>query len=194
MDLFLAICTAIGLGLAAGIGGPLAWLFVAVMASIQAGIDLRGTDWEFIGETWFIVVLFAANVAYFLQRNADFDRRIPYAGSAGVFGGIFGAGAFAAESEPALVGFVLGALVGLGAGLLSFDVLEGARRRAAASADPAGAAATLGLIFSLLGVVTAAAALFVPPVSLLAALALAVLARGRRRRAGEKYEGLRVLR
>ncbi len=37
-------------------------------------------------------------------------------------------------------------------------------------------------------------ALFVPPLSLLGLIALAVLAGARRRRAGEKYEGLRVLR
>ncbi|HKJ36163.1 MAG TPA: hypothetical protein VKA36_06320 [Solirubrobacterales bacterium] len=193
MDLFLAICAAIGFGLAAGIGGPLAWLFIGVMASFQAGIDLRGTDFEFIGEPWFIAVLFAANVAQFLLRTKDFDRRIPYAASAFVFGGIFGAGALAAEGETAALGFVLGALAGLASGLLAHDVLEGASRRAESS-DDSSAAATLQLIFGFAGIVTALAALYAPPLALLAAVALAVLAGGRRRRAGEKYEGLRVLR
>ena len=40
----------------------------------------------------------------------------------------------------------------------------------------------------------AALSLFLPPVSLLAAFALLALALGRRRKAGEKYEGLRILR
>jgi hypothetical protein len=194
MDLFLAICTAVGLGLAAGIGGPLAWLFVAVMASFEAGIDLRGTDWEFIGEPWFIAFLFAVNVFDFLQRNRESDRRMQHALASAVFGGIFGAGALAAEGETVLLGFALGALAGLAAGLLAYDVFVGARRRAAGADDPVAAAATLRMIFSFFGVVTAAAALFLPPLSLLAALALVILARGRRRRAGEKYEGLRVLR
>ena len=77
MDLFLAICQAIGLALAVGIGGVLAALFVAVMASTDAGIDLRGTDWEFIGEGWFIAILFAANVLAFYE-----SRRPPQAGAA----------------------------------------------------------------------------------------------------------------
>ena len=42
--------------------------------------------------------------------------------------------------------------------------------------------------------VLAALALFVPPVSLLAAARCSSLALGRRRKAGEKYEGLRILR
>ncbi|MBK5117491.1 MAG: hypothetical protein JJE23_11305, partial [Thermoleophilia bacterium] len=57
-----------------------------------------------------------------------------------------------------------------------------------------GAGGTLDLIFAAAGVLTATLALFVPPASLLALIALLVLAAGRRRKASEKYEGLRVLR
>ena len=53
---------------------------------------------------------------------------------------------------------------------------------------------TLVLGFSFGGMALAALALFLPPVSLLAGVALLVLAAGRRRKAGEKYEGLRILR
>jgi len=53
---------------------------------------------------------------------------------------------------------------------------------------------TLEGIFAVAGIVIALLALFVPPLSLLGIVALVVLANGRRRKAGEKYEGLRVLR
>ncbi|MBK5117334.1 MAG: hypothetical protein JJE23_10510, partial [Thermoleophilia bacterium] len=112
MDLFLAICQAIGLALAVGIGGPLAALFIAVMAGAQAGIDPRGTDWAFIGETWFITLLFAANVGAFFQRRQQRDLRIPQAAAAAALGAIFGAAALAEQAESAAIGFVLGALAG----------------------------------------------------------------------------------
>ena len=48
--------------------------------------------------------------------------------------------------------------------------------------------------FAAAGIVVAAFSLFLPPVSLLALAAVIWLAAGRRRRAGEKYEGLRILR
>ncbi len=191
MDLFLAICQAIGLALAVGIGGPLAALFIAVMAGAQAGIDPRGTDWAFIGETWFITLLFAANVGAFFQRRQQRDLRIPHAAAAAALGAIFGAAALAEQAESAAIGFVLGALAGGGASLLAADVLAGARQRAGAAGGSEG---TLDLIFAAAGVLTATLALFVPPASLLALIALLVLAAARRRKASEKYEGLRVLR
>lgn len=193
MDLFLAICEALGLGLAAGIGGPLAWLFVAVMAGAEAGIDPSGTDWEFIGATWFVAVLFAVNVLVFLQRRAGVSLPLPHALAAAVIGALFGAAALAAEGESAVLGLVLGALAGGTASLLASGVMIGAERRTAAPESGA-PAATLALIFAAAGIVVAVLALFVPPSSLLVALALAVLASSRRRRAAQKYEGLRVLR
>ena len=82
------------------------------------------------------------------------------------------------------------------AAIVAFDVLEGAMARARSKGDEAAsdAANTLLIAFALAGMVVAALALFVPPVSLLAAVALLVVALGRRRKAGEKYEGLRILR
>jgi hypothetical protein len=199
MDLLLAICQAIGLALAVGIGGALAALFIAVMASADAGIDLRGTDWEFIGDGWFIVILFAANVLAFYESRRPppvsgggrFDRRLRGAAAAGVLGAVFGAASLAEQGEPASIGFVLGALFGAGSALLAGEILAGAQRR---TGDAHGAASTLELIFGAAGIATAALALFVPPASLLALIGLAVVGVGRRRRASEKYEGLRVLR
>ncbi len=198
MDLLLAIFQAAGLGLAVGVGGPLAALFVATMAHLGLGIDPEGTDWEFFASNWFIVLMFAANVAaFYAQRSGLAARpdafRAGAAGFATLVGAIAGAASLAEEDEPALLGLVIAGLLALAASLLASEVLLGAQRRAAAEheAAPVG---TLALIFALTGIVIAALALFVPPSAIVVAGALATLALGRRRRAGEKYEGLRILR
>lgn len=191
----MAICQAAGLGLAIGIGGPLTALFVATMAHVELGMDPEGTDWEFFASNWFIAILFAANVLAFYAHRTGLSTRIPGAVFAAAVGAIAGAASLAEEGEAAVLGLLLGGLLALGASLLAADVLTGAARRAGAEedggADPAG---TLTLMFAGAGILVAALALFVPPASLLVLLALGVLAAARRRRAGEKYEGLRVLR
>ena len=194
MDLFYAICQAAGLALAVGIGGPLAALFVAVMADADAGIDLAGTDWSFLGATWFIAVLFAANVGLFLLRRADLQTRLPLVAFAAAIGAIAGAASLAEEGKAAFIGLVVGSLIGAGAAIVAGDVLGGAQRRTAGSDAGAETAATLALIFAVAGIGAAALALFVPPAAIALLIALAVLAAGRRRRAAQKYEGLRVLR
>lgn len=194
MDLLFAICQAIGLGLACGIGGPLAWLFIAVMAGAGAGFDPVDTDYGFVGSGWYIALLFAANVADFFQRsrNAKRSPAVIAAGTA-VIAALFGAAALAADGEAAILGFVLAGLAAGASALVALSVLEGAQRRRAAASDAA-PDGTLALIFGFAGIVVAAFALFAPPVALLALFGLGYLAAGRRRKAGEKYEGLRILR
>lgn len=196
MDLLLAICQALGLGLAFGIGGPLTALFAAVMARFGAGIDPEGTEWAFFGEDWFITVLFGANVLAFGATRFKLDQRIPLAILAATAGAIAGAASLAEQGETAAIGLVIGALAGGGSALLAGEILAGARKRAASGAGGEGAdpGEALTLIFAGAGIVTALLALFVPPASLLVLGALLVVASGRRRKAGEKYEGLRVLR
>lgn len=189
----MAICQAAGLGLAIGIGGPLAALFVATMAHVELGMDPEGTDWEFFASNWFIAILFVVNVLAFYAHRAGLSTRIPGALFAAAIGAIVGAASLAEEGEAVVLGLLVGGLLALAASLLAADVLAGAARRAGAEegADPEG---TLTFIFAGAGILVAAVALFAPPASLLALLALGVLAAARRRRAGEKYEGLRVLR
>lgn len=191
MDLFLAICQALGLGLALGIGGPLVALFIAAMAALGAGIDPSGTDWEFLGAEWFVLLMLVANViGFYTDRNRQANPART-AGFAGAIGAIAGAAALAAEGEPAAIGFVVGAAAGVSAGLIAGQVLSGAQARA--ERDGA-AASTLTFIFAFTGIAVAALSLFVPPVSIAVLVALVALALARRRKAGEKYEGLRVLR
>jgi hypothetical protein len=87
----------------------------------------------------------------------------------------------------------------LGAGLaaaVSRDVAAGAARRERGSAPDANLAAPSGVtaIIVLGAVIVAVLSLVVPPVSVLAAVALVWLAIARRQREERKHEGLRVLR
>ena len=82
------------------------------------------------------------------------------------------------------------------AAVVARDVVAGAARREAGSADhlEAEGPSWLGGIAMLAAVILAALSLFVPPVSLVALAALAWLWLSRRRQAEQKHEGLRVLR
>lgn len=194
MDLFLAICQAAGLALAVGIGGPLAALFIVVMASLETGIDPTGTDFEFLGEAWFATVVFAFNVFLYLARRRELAPRMPLIVFAAAFGAIAGAASLAEEGEPMVVGLIVGATVGAVSALVAGDVLAGAQRRSTSAGEDAATEATLALIFAVAGIGAAALALFVPPAAIALLIALVVLAAARQRRAGEKYEGLRILR
>ncbi len=192
MDLFLAICQALGLGLALGIGGPLVALFIATMAALEVGIDPEGTDWAFLGSEWFVLLMFVANVIGFYTDRERQMNPMRSAGFAAAIGAIAGAAALASEGEPAAIGFAVGAAAGVFAGMVAGQVLAGAQARA--EREDTAAPGTLSLLFAFAGIVVAALSLFVPPVAILVAIALIGLAVSRRRKAGEKHEGLRVLR
>ena len=196
MDLFLAICQGLGLALAVGIGGPLAALFIAMMGSLDAGIHPDGTGYDFLAATWFLVTLLALVVLVMVSRNKP-SLRYPTIAVLAAIGAIVCAASFAESGYAAWPGLVIGALAAALAALVSYGVLEGAIGRAKGNepgSKEADAANVLIISFAVAGVVLAAVSLFVPPVSLLAVAALAYLAFSRRRKADEKYEGLRILR
>jgi len=93
-----------------------------------------------------------------------------------------------AEDHPAWPGWPLGALLAAGAFLTVRGVVADATTRG-------GSAALIALIAAAAGLTLAAVSLTpASPVALVVVGALAYLALARRRRAGEKHEGLRILR
>lgn len=82
------------------------------------------------------------------------------------------------------------------AAVVSADVAAGAARREAHGTEPGAQGAPLGIILltALAAAALALLSLVAPPVSLVAATALAWIWLNRRRRAEQKHEGLRVLR
>jgi len=192
----MEICQGLGLALAVGIGGPIAALFIAMMGSLSAGIHPDGSDYDFLGATWFLVTLLALVVLAMLARSRP-SLRYPAIVVLAAIGAIVCAASFAENADVAWPGLVIGAVAAALAALISYDVLESAIARAEGNepgSREADAANLLIIAFAAAGIVLAAICLFVPPVSLLAVAALVYLAASRRSRADEKYEGLRILR
>jgi hypothetical protein len=190
MDVFLAACQGLGLALAAGIGGLLVILFASVLAHVEVGWDLEGTDFGWFASEWFIAILFALNLVAFLLRR----RASPQIASAAVLvavtalAAILFAASLAEETSAWGPGLIAGAAAGFVSARLAQSVLAGAGERAGEAGE------AVPLIVAGTGAILAIATLLVPPISLLAAVGMAVLAAGRQRRGGRKYEGLRTLR
>jgi hypothetical protein len=104
-------------------------------------------------------------------------------------GALLFAGALADNGHDAWIGLVLGPLCALLAWIAIGGVIERARNRL----EPE-QAALLTAFADGAALLLAAIAIFVPPLAFLAIPAFIVLLAGGRRREGEKYAGLRILR
>lgn len=196
MDVFLALCLALGLALACGMRSFLPPLLVGALAASDLGIDFQGTGWAFLEEPPFLLgVLLLTIAAAFAERRglvgaAEPSRRDTVLVVAHVaLGAVLAGGAMASEGEPAAIGVVLGAPAALGALLVVRSVLAGASRRV----GPEGVGA-LTLFADGAALAVAGLTVLLPPLALLAALALLALARARGQRSARKHEGLRILR
>lgn len=194
MDLFLAISQGIGTSLTAGVRTFLVPLLVGVFARLDLGVDFEGTEYEFLESVFWLVLMVALIAgAWWLDRS-----RIPVPLAArGVASAAIGAVLFAGSlaerdytSEPGLLAGALCAAIAFAAATL---FLGRAADRLAARGE-SGAGTTLSLMVDGVTLLVAALALLLEPISYAAlAFCLWVLV-VRRRRAGEKYEGLRILR
>jgi chromate transport protein ChrA len=106
---------------------------------------------------------------------------------AAIVGAVLYGLSLSAEDHPAWPGWILGALIALGAFEVVSDVAQGARERA-------GEGAFTGAIIALVALAIAGLSLLLQPVGLVALLGVLYLSAARRRRASRKYEGLRSLR
>ena len=192
MDLFLAISQGIGTSLATGIRALLVPLFVGVMARLNAGIDFEQTGFEWLESVWWLALLVVLVVAAWLLDRSDVE--VPegvWVVVAMGLGGLLFAGALEDENYFGTVGIIPGMLCALVGFLAARAFLGGAVDRLAARGE---SGATVTVLGDLGAILVAALAVLVPPASyLLAAFCLWVLL-ARRRREGQKYEGLRILR
>jgi hypothetical protein len=203
MSLFLDIGTGAGLASAAGVRPYLPPLLAGGLARGDIGVDFDGTDFSFLESTGFLAGVVALGVIAFLAERSRPNRgpadppgragRGPMELLAGliavVLGALLFAGALADNAHPVWVGLVFGPLCAALAWYAVGGLVERVRTRlepdqaALLTAYADGAALVLGAI-----------AIFVPPVALLALPAFVVLLAGGRRREGQKYAGLRILR
>lgn len=197
MDLAFAIAQGIGLAVACGVRPFLPALLAGAVASANLfWIDFDHTDYVFLEQPGFLLAVVAGVVLVVLlerrRRTPAFEPGPLGAAVAGIgigIGALLFAGSLADVGEPGWPG-LLGGLVCATVGQVA---ARGIFLGAAARLDAASRAA-LPAYADGTSLLLAAVAVALPPLSLLG-LGFAVwIILSRRRRAGEKYAGLRVLR
>jgi hypothetical protein len=196
MDFILDLLQGAGLAAAIGIRPFLPVLLTGALAAADVGLDFDGTDFSFLeGWPFLLAVLLLVMSLDLAGRRAGRDAadRPPllYAllALALVLGALVAAGSVAEVSDAWWAGIV----VGLACAALGFQAARSLFGRVRRRLDEQAAAA---LPVYAEGVALAAAGLSIlfPPLALLLLGALVWLLSGGRRRAGEKYAGLRILR
>jgi hypothetical protein len=185
-----------GTGIAAAIGiRPfLPVLLAGALASADIGLDFDGTDYAFMEEWPFLLgVLVLVAVTDFAQRRrANLETGAVVwllLTLAVVLGALQGAASLADHGYPVVAGIVAGVAAAT-LGFFAARSLFGRVRRRLDAEDQAflplyGEGAALG---------AAGASILFPPLAIVVIAGLAWLLAGGRRRAGEKYAGLRILR
>jgi Domain of unknown function (DUF4126) len=192
MDLFLAISQGVGISLATGIRTFLVPLFVGAMARANAAIDFEHTGFEYLESVWWLALMLAMVIVTWLLDRSRVE--VPDAVWAVIgmgLGGLLFAGALEDENFFGTGGIVPGILCALVGVLAARAFLGGATQRLSARGESAG---TINVLGDLGAIVIAALAVLAPPTSYIALGFCAYVLLVRRRRVGEKYEGLRVLR
>lgn len=193
MHLAFDIFQGIGVSLALGIRPFLPALAVGGLAAGDVEIHFNGTDYAFLQSVPFLLAMAVAAIALaLLQRRLDPAGRgsmimLGVAGAA--LGALMFAGSLARGHYAAWPGWIGGVICAAVALAAAVPLLARMRRRldeATAAALPLYAEAAA----LLLGVLSVLA----PPVGVIALAGMAWLVVGFRRREGEKYAGLRILR
>jgi hypothetical protein len=191
VKLLLDIMQGMGVSAAAGLRPFLPTLLVGALAADDLGVDFDGTDFAFLESAWFLLAVTVALVVTTLLRS----RLETAAGEAAIGGVGLGLGAllFAGTLDDRHGTWWPGLLAGL---LCAFIAQQGARSlvtRTRARLDAA-AAGALFLYVEAVALLLAGLAVLIPPVSILAIAFFIWLRLGGRRREGEKFAGLRILR
>ena len=215
MSLFFDIGTGAGLASASGVRPYLPPLLAGGLARGDIGIDFDGTDLSWLESPAFLAgVLALGVVGFFVQRLPPAPRTRGIGGSAAnraspdiggragrgpaelfagliglAFGALLFAGALADNGHPTWVGFVFGPLCAA----LGWVAIGGLVERVRARLTPDQAALVTAYADGA-ALILAAIAIFLPPLAYLAIPGFVVLLLGGRRREGEKYAGLRILR
>lgn len=195
MSLFLDIGTGTGLASSTGVRPYLPPLLAGGLARGDVGIDFDGTDFYFLESVAFLGALVALSVVVFLLERSRVERegRGALEWLAGVVGFALGAllfaGTLADNGHPVWIGFVFGPLCAL----LGWVAIGGLVERVRARLEP-DQAALLTAYADGAALFLAAIAIFLPPLAFLAIPGFVVLLLGGRRREGQKYAGLRILR
>jgi Domain of unknown function (DUF4126) len=194
MNFILDLLQGLGIAAAIGIRPFLPVVLVGALASTDTGLDYDGTSFAFL-EAWpfwlgLLVVVVALELAA-RRGNAPDTGPVAWAGLILVvaLGALEAAGSLEDRGNPAVVGLIGGAAAAALGWAATRSLFARVRRRL----DP-DAAAALPLYGEGAAAVGAGASVLFPPLALLLLAGLAWLLVGSRRREGEKYAGLRILR
>jgi hypothetical protein len=193
MDFVLALLQGIGIAAAIGVRPMLPVLLTGALASADAGVDFDGTDFAFL-ESWpflLAAVLVTAGLVVVGRRSAVGPGGMVWALAVTcvLLGALEAAGSLADEGHTIVPGVILGAA----AAALGFAAARDLFVRVCRRLDDE-AAGALPVYFEGAALVGAGVSILFPPLALLVVGALAWLLLGGRRREGEKYAGLRILR
>ena len=196
MDFLLDLLQGAGIAAAIGIRPFLPVLLAGALASADLGLDFGGTDFAFL-EGWpFLLgalVLVAALDLVGRRAGRDAVERAPLLYAALAIALVLGALETAGSVADRSSAWWAAVIVGVACSALGFQAARSlfgrVRRRLD---DQAAAALPVYAEGAALGV--AGASILFPPLALAVLVALAWLIVGGRRRADEKYAGLRILR
>jgi hypothetical protein len=196
MDFVLDLLQGAGIAAAIGIRPFLPVLLAGALASSDTGLDFSGTDFSFL-ESWpfllGVLVLVAALDIAGRRAGRDAVDRPPLLYALGavalVLGALLAAGSVADGSDD----WWAGAIVGLACAALGFQAARSLFSRVRRRLDEQ-AASVLPVYAEGAALGAAGLSILFPPLALLVIGAMIWLLTGGRRRAGEKYAGLRILR
>jgi hypothetical protein len=196
MDYLLDLLQGLGIAAAIGIRPFLPTLLVGALAAGDLGLDFGGTDFSFLEGTGFLLAVVIAVAVFGIidrRRGADTTGQNPVvillAVCALALGALEAAGSIADRSSDWWPGLPVG-VAAAALGFLAARSLFG-RVSARLDADTAKALPVYAEGIALLG---AGLSVLFPPLAVLLVAGLVALLLGGRRRANEKYEGLRILR
>jgi hypothetical protein len=191
VKLLLDILQGMGVSAAVGLRPFLPTLLVGALAADNLGVDFDGTDFAFLESPWFLLAIVVALVVTTLLRSR-FETPAGEAALGGIGMGL-GALLFAGTLADRHATWWPGIIAGL---VCAFIAQQGARSlltrtRARLDAEAAGA---LFLYAEAAALLIAGLSVLIPPVSVVFIAFFLWLRLGGRRREGEKYAGLRILR
>jgi low temperature requirement protein LtrA len=195
MDLLLDICQGIGLACAVGIRPFLPALLAGALATANLGVDFDHTKYSFLEQPWFLLLLVIGSFLLVVAERRLGPERLEFglasyvlAAVAAVLGVLLFAGTLADRGEATWP-----AIFGVACAIVAFTAIRALLVRTRSRLD-ADAGRALPAYAEGLALLAAGVSVALPPLGLVVlAFLLALLVTGRRRE-GQKYAGLRILR
>ncbi|MEA2255972.1 MAG: hypothetical protein QOG35_2017 [Solirubrobacteraceae bacterium] len=192
VKLLLDILQGMGVSAATGLRPFLPTLLVGALAADDLGVDFDHTQFAFLESPWFLLAVAAALVVTTLTRSKIESTGAGQAAMSGIGLGL-GALLFAGILDERHATWWPGILGGLVCGFIAQQGARTLLTRTRARLD-AEAAAALFLYAEAAALLIAGLAVLIPPISVVALAFFGWLRARGRRRDGEKYAGLRILR